>query len=131
QSRAGAEKYHSAMVPHAGTDADVWRSTVRLGAALRALAPARGSRIESEVALVFDYQAWWGAELDSHPTQHLDSMAEVLRYYRRLWLEGVSVDIVPAGADLSGYRAVLVPTLYLLDDDAADRIAEAARGGAS
>ncbi|MGC0251437.1 beta-galactosidase [Pseudactinotalea sp. Z1748] len=131
QSKAGAERYHSAMVPHAGTDSDVWRTTVRLGRALAALAPVRGSRVRSQVALVFDYQAWWGSELDSHPTQHLGYMAELLRYYRRLWLEGVSVDIVSPGADLGEYRAVLVPTLYLLDDDAADTIADAARSGAS
>ena len=30
-SRAGAEKWHSAMVPHAGTDSTLWHDVVRLG----------------------------------------------------------------------------------------------------
>src|SRR5699024_11666246 len=71
QSRAGAEKYHSAMVPHAGKDTDVWRGTVALGRALEALAPVHGSRVLSRVALVMDYPSWWTSELDSHPTQAL------------------------------------------------------------
>lgn len=131
QSAAGAEKYHSAMLPHAGRDTDVWRGTVELGRSLQALAPVRGSRVRSQVALVFDYPSWWGAELDSHPTQALRYPDEVLRWYRALWHRGVTVDIVPAGADLTGYVAVVVPTLYTVTDDDAARVTEAARAGAS
>ncbi len=131
QSAAGAEKYHSAMLPHAGTDTDVWRGTVALGQALQALAPVKGSRVRADVALVFDYPSWWGSELDSHPTQGLRYLDQVLAWYRQLWQRGVTVDVVPAGADLAGYRVVVVPTLYTVTDDAAERVAQAARGGAS
>ncbi|WP_298457452.1 beta-galactosidase [uncultured Cellulomonas sp.] len=131
QSAAGAEKYHSAMLPHAGTDTDVWRNTVALGDALRRLDPVKGSRVRADVALVFDYPAWWGAELDSHPTQDLRYADAVMAWYRQLWHRGVTVDVVPAGADLTGYRLVVVPTLYSVTDDAAERVAAAARSGAS
>lgn len=131
QSAAGAEKFHSAMVPHAGRDTDVWRRTVELGAALGALGPVRGSRVRADVALVFDYPAWWGAELDSHPTQALRYTDEVLAWYRALWRRNVTVDLVPAGADLTGYRVVVVPTLYCVTDDAAAAVARAAEAGAS
>ena len=131
QSAAGAEKFHSAMVPHAGRDSDVWRRTVELGAALSALGPVRGSRVRADVALVFDYPAWWGAELDSHPTQALRYTDEVLAWYRALWRRNVTVDLVPAGADLSGYRVVVVPTLYCVSDDDAAAVAGAAEAGAS
>ncbi len=131
QSAAGAEKFHSAMVPHAGTDTDVWRNTVALGQALRALAPVKGSRVRADVALVFDYPSWWAAELDSHPTQDLRYPDATMAWYRQLWRRGVTVDVVPAGADLTGYRVVVVPTLYTVTDDAAARVAAAAHGGAS
>ena len=39
---AGAEKFHSAMVPHAGTDSRVWREVTGLGADLGRLAPLAG-----------------------------------------------------------------------------------------
>ncbi|WP_341359794.1 beta-galactosidase [Georgenia sp. M64] len=131
QSAAGAEKFHSAMVPHAGRDTNVWRRTVELGAALGALGPVRGSRVRADVALVFDYPAWWGAELDSHPTQALRYTDEVLAWYRALWRRNVTVDLVPAGADLTGYRVVVIPTLYCVTDHAAAAVARAAEAGAS
>ncbi|RCK69590.1 beta-galactosidase [Desertihabitans brevis] len=131
QSVAGAEKYHSGMVPHTGTDSAVWRNTVELGRVLGELAPVRGSRVRASVALVFDYPSWWAVEADFHPTSALSYPEEVLRWYRALWRRGVTVDVVPAGADLTGYRAVVLPTLHSVSDADAAGVAEAVRGGAS
>ncbi|WP_120004537.1 beta-galactosidase [Nesterenkonia muleiensis] len=131
QAQAGAEKYHSAMVPHAGTDSEVWRTTVRLGEMLQQLAPVRGSRVSSPVALLFDYQAWWAAELDSHPVNELSYPDEVMRWYRALWKAGVTVDVVHPGTVLSGYRAVVVPCLYMVTDHDAAAIHAVAEQGAS
>src|SRR5699024_7046519 len=103
QSVAGAEKYHSAMVPHAGRESDVWRGTVALGRALEALAPLRGGRVLSRVAIVVDYPSWWAAELDSHPTADLSYPGELLRWYTALWDLAIGVDLVPVDADLTGY----------------------------
>ncbi|MFF2454325.1 beta-galactosidase [Isoptericola sp. NPDC058082] len=129
QSRAGAEKYHSAMVPHAGRDSDVWRDVVTLGRALRALGEVRGSRVRSRAAVVVDYPSWWGSELDSHPTQDLRYMDQVQAWYRALWRLGVTTDLVPPGADLDGYDLVVLPTTYVVTDaDAANVAAAAARG---
>jgi beta-galactosidase len=33
--------------------------------ALKRLGPVKGSRVESRVAIMFDYEAWWASELDS------------------------------------------------------------------
>ncbi|GAA1486691.1 beta-galactosidase [Brachybacterium fresconis] len=129
QSRAGAEKFHSAMLPHAGQESEVWRSTVALGRALEALAPVHGSRVLNRVAIVMDYPSWWGSELDSHPTQALRYNEELLRWYTALWDLGVGVDLVPTGTDVTGYDLVLAPTLYTVADEDAERLAEAARAG--
>lgn len=131
QSRAGAEKYHSAMVPHAGTDSDVWRDVVHLGRALRALGEVRGSRVRSRAALVVDWPSWWGAELDSHPTGDLRYMDQVQAWYAALWRRGVTVDLVAPHADLSGYDLVVLPTTYLVTDADAANVAAAAERGAT
>src|SRR5690606_41807783 len=44
------------MVPHAGTDSDIWRDVVALGADLRKLAGVRGARVTADVALVWDWE---------------------------------------------------------------------------
>lgn len=129
QSRAGAEKFHSGMVPHAGTESSVWRYTVELGRVLQALEPVRGSLVSSRVAVVFDYVNWWAVELDSHPTNELSYPELVLDWYRVLWNEGVQVDIVAPGADLAGYDLVLAPHLYLVDAAQADNLTGVARRG--
>jgi hypothetical protein len=131
QSAAGAEKFHSAMLPHAGTDTEVWRNTVTLGSALRALSEVEGSRVRAQAAIVFDYPAWWGTELDSHPSAAVTYPDRVLAHYRALWRRNITVDIVRPSADLSRYELVVVPALYLVTDDDAANIAQAAADGAS
>jgi len=115
-SAAGAEKYHSAMLPHAGTDSELWRSVVELGADLQRLAEVSGSTVDSSVAIIVDYENWWAAELDAHPSSLLAYRRTAEGWYRSLWDANIPVDIVPRGADLTGYRVVLAPMLYLVRD---------------
>ncbi|MEU5790728.1 beta-galactosidase [Micromonospora purpureochromogenes] len=128
-SRAGAEKFHSALVPHAGPDTKVFREVCRLGADLKALAEVRGSRVDAEVAILFDWEAWWGAELDSHPSADVTYADRLQALYGALWRAGVTTDVVHPSADLSGYKLVLVPTLYLVRDAEAEALRRYVDGG--
>ncbi|HET7476909.1 MAG TPA: beta-galactosidase [Dermatophilaceae bacterium] len=130
-SRAGAEKYHSALVPHAGTDSRVWREVVDLGQRLAGLAEVTGSTVQAAAAVVFDWPSWWGLELDSHPSADVTMLAEVRRWHRALWERGITCDFVAPGGDLGRYRLLLVPHLYLVTDDGAEAVAAAARQGAT
>ncbi|WP_458781069.1 beta-galactosidase [Arthrobacter sp. D3-16] len=131
QSFAGSEKFHSAMVPHGGRDTRVWREVVDLGAALKRLAPVQGSRVESRVAIVFDYEAWWASEIDSKPSQDVKYLDLLRAFHRSLFLRGIPVDMVHQSASLEGYDLVLVCTLYSVTDEAAANIAAAASAGAT
>ena len=102
------------------------RNTVTLGSALKALSEVEGSRVRAQAAIVFDYPAWWGTELDSHPSAAVTYPDRVLAHYRALWQRNITVDIVRPSADLSGYALVVVPTLYLVTDADAANIAKAA-----
>lgn len=70
-SRAGAEKFHSAMLPHGGTDTRVWRDVVGLGSDLRRLAAVAGSDVEADVAILWDWESWWALELEWRPSVEL------------------------------------------------------------
>lgn len=131
QSFAGSEKFHSAMVPHGGRDTRVWREVVELGAVLKRLAPVRGSRVESRVAIVFDYVAWWASEIDSKPSVDVKYLDLLRAFHRALFLRGIAVDLVHPSASLEGYDLVLVCTLYAVSDDNAATIAAAAAAGAT
>jgi beta-galactosidase len=125
----GAEKFHSGMLPHAGTDSRVWREVVGLGADLGRLAPVAGRPVPAEVALLLDWESWWALELDSHPSRL--RLVELLReFYRPLFEAGVNADFAHPESDLSAYGLVLVPALYLVSDAGADNVDRfAANGG--
>ena len=131
QSAAGAEKFHSAMLPHAGTDTDVWRNTVRLGSLLTTIGEVRGSRVDARAAILYDWPSTWAAQLDSHPTDRLDVRRLAVALHSALARRGVEVDVVPPTADLAGYDLILVPALYLVTEAAAADLAAAAQRGAS
>ncbi|MET8472849.1 beta-galactosidase [Streptomyces sp. NPDC006422] len=131
QSVAGAEKYHSAMVPHAGADSELFRSVVELGATLDALAPIAGSRREpARVAILFDWDSWWASEQDSHPTTRLDYHREALDWYSALLRLGVRADVVPARrTDLSAYDIVIAPVLHVVPQPLAKELTRYVEGG--
>jgi len=130
-SRGGAEKFHSAMVPHAGVETKVWREVCELGRDLRALAEVRGSRVRADVAIVLDWPSWWAVEQAAQPSVDIRVMTQVRAWYSAMWGRGVTCDFVPVGADLSGYRVVLVPNLYLADAAAVENLSGFASGGGS
>nr|WP_211116870.1 beta-galactosidase [Glycomyces buryatensis] len=117
-SRAGAEKFHSAMLPHGGTDTQVWRDVVSLGGELKRLAPVVGSNVESDVAILWDWESWWALELEWRPSEDLRFRERVEAYYASLWKQHVTVDFAHPESDLSGYRLVVAPSSYLLSEAA-------------
>jgi beta-galactosidase len=122
QSRAGAEKFHSALLPHAGTDTKVWREVCALGADLKRIGEVAGSVVRHDVAMVFDWESQWAAELDSHPTSDLSYLDRPHAHYRAFWDKGIGVDFVSPNTDLSGYSLLVVPTLYLTSAETAERV---------
>ena len=130
QSAAGAEKYHSAMLPHAGTDSEIFRSVAAFGARLGSLAAVAGTtRTRAEAAIVFDWTSWWAAELDSHPTDRLAYRQEALDWYTTFLDLGVRADVVPLGAPLEEYRVVVAPVLHVVPAALAARLTAYAEAG--
>ena len=112
-SKAGAEKWHSGLVPHAGTDTKIWRDVMELSRILQATPDVLGSGVPADVAILMDWDSWWSSELDAHPTIELDFAKILLEWYSALWHSHITVDFVEPTSDLSGYKAVLAPQLYM------------------
>ncbi|MFE4920418.1 beta-galactosidase [Streptomyces sp. NPDC056661] len=130
QSAAGAEKYHSAMLPHAGPDSDAFRAVTDLGQTLKTLAPVAGSERETaRVGIVFDWESWWASEQDSHPTSLLDYRKEALDWYSALLTLGVRADVVTAQADLNRYQLLIAPVLHVVPAALAKELTRYAENG--
>lgn len=129
-SRKGAEKFHSAMLPHAGTSSRVWREVVDLGAKLGTLSDIRSSRVRADVAILWDFESMWAQDLEWRPSTDVSHNERIRAFYERLWRDGITVDFALPGQDLSGYRLVIAPAQYLLtESDAANLNSWVADGG--
>lgn len=128
-SRFGVEKFHSAMLPHAGTNTRIWREVTALGAQLKQLSAVKGSTVRSRVAILWDVESFWAQDFEWRPSDELDHRERIEAFYTVLWNQGVAVDFAHPGADLSGYDIVLAPALYLIGDAAAANLNSYVSGG--
>lgn len=132
QSKAGAEKFHSAMVPHTGEDSAVFRDVCELGADLNALADngLLGTKLaKSKVAVVFDYESEWASEHTATPTQRVHHVDEPLQWFRALADHGVTADVVPVSSNWDDYEMVVLPSVYLLSEETTRRVRDYVVGG--
>ena len=133
QSKAGAEKFHSAMVPHAGEDSAVFRDVCELGADLNTLADngLLGTKLaKSKVAVVFDYESEWASEHTATPTQKVHHVDEPLQWFRALADHGVTADVVPVSSNWDEYEVVVLPSVYILSEETTRRVRDyVANGG--
>ena len=129
-SKAGAEKFHSALVQHVPPQhSRVFAEVNALGAELKKLRPLAGSLVRNRVAIAFDWHAWWAVELESKPGR-IDYAAWAQALHRWFYTNNIGVDFVHPDSDLASYRLVVAPALYLLTKkSAANLTAFTARGG--
>ncbi|GIH89598.1 beta-galactosidase [Planobispora siamensis] len=128
-SRGGAELWHGGMVPHAGPDSRIFREIRDLGNLLPALAEACRDPVEAPAAILWDTEAGWALQSPGFPSTGIGYLEAVRQAHRVLYRHGVTADFVHPSADLSGYELVIVPSLYLISEDAADNLRRYADGG--
>jgi beta-galactosidase len=131
QSRQGAEKFHSGMVGHAGPEGRTFQEVKRLGADLARIADqVSGTRITADVAILLDWHSWWAGDHEGRLSTRVDLPGVLTAWHRALWEAHLTADFAHPRDDLSGYRLVVAPQLYLLTDSAlANLLAYAGRGG--
>lgn len=103
QSLGGCERFHGAVIAHDGTEESrVFKETAALGEELDRIGRRiMGSRIESRVAIMFDWQSYWSLEGCVGPTTGFNYPNEVHRFYRALWRRNVPVDMIASTTPLA------------------------------
>ena len=132
QSQAGAEQFHSAVVPHEGSEhGRIFQQAAQVGAELKQLSPdVVGSRIPAQAAILMDWQNWWAVEYQPGPSNRLNYWEQIKTYYHPLHSLNIAVDIISPDSNLSNYQLVIAPLLYMLRPGVAKNIEQfVARGG--
>ncbi|MDN3443080.1 beta-galactosidase [Microbacterium sp. APC 3901] len=131
-SASGAEQFHSAMVPHAGSDSRQWREVVELGRRLAQLDELTGSLGErSEVAILVDDVSLWAWHAGQKPLHDHPIHEDARQWFDVLSARGFGPDVVPPTSDLTGRSLIVVPSLYLVTDATVAAIEAVVRSGST
>ena len=130
-SRGAEEKFHGAVVGHDGRqDARAFTETVQVGEKLESLSEITAVQREKQALIIHDWQNKWALEGSCGPRNAgLGYWDELKRHYNALARAGIAVEFGDETADLTGYRLVVVPMLYLLTDDFAKKLCDFAQNG--
>lgn len=118
RSAGACEKFHGAVIEHAGTDdTRVFREVRRLGLELERLsAVTPGSVNEAETGIIFDWDNYWALEYTSGPSVDLTYVKHIHQYYTYFYERNIPVNLIPFDADFSRYKVVVAPVLYMIKE---------------
>jgi beta-galactosidase len=124
QSRGSCEKYHGAIVSHAGHEhTRVFREVARLGEDLERLSSVAGTSVRPEVAVILDWENGWAIdEMKGPRNTHKDYYGRCIAHYAPFWRRGIPVDVIDSEQSFDSYRLLVAPMLHMLKPGVADRI---------
>lgn len=131
RSIGACEKYHGAVIDHAGHEhTRVFRELRALGKELKQIGDATlGSRTPAKVAIVVDWDNWWALEYSAGPSCDLRYLDEVQRYYEAFYEQNIPVDIVSVEDSLESYSLVVAPVLYMVKSGYAQKLEQFVKNG--
>ena len=124
KSRGSSEKFHGAVVGHDGSPENrVFRSVRTTGQLLEQLDEIAGTVTEAKAAVIFDWENMWALDnCQGYSNEGKKYFETCYAYHREFWKRGIDCDVVSPKADLSGYKLVVAPMLYLTDEKTVDNL---------
>ncbi|MGL4736284.1 MAG: beta-galactosidase [Cellulosilyticaceae bacterium] len=124
KSRGSSEKFHGAVVDHCGHEhTRVFRDVAQVGDLLEQLDDVVGTSIQTEVAVIYDWENYWAIEDAQGPrVEKKDYYETVQAHYRAFWQQSIPVDVVNMDCDLSKYKVVVTPMLYMVREGVGERL---------
>ena len=116
KSRGASEKFHGAVIDHYGKeDTRVFKEVSELGKRLEELKPIATSKVNAQVAMLYDWENKWALEDAQGPRNIGMHYKETIQdHYKAFWRLGIPVDFVDMSCDLTGYKVFVAPMMYML-----------------
>ncbi len=127
--RFGTEQFWHGVINHDGLPRRRYEEVQRTGSELKRLAPLlEGTVVKNEVAFLYSYDQLWA--LDIQPNNPRLNYTDVVKeYYTCLHERNIGVDFVNHDDDLSQYKLLIAPLLYMVYPDLAARLARFVEDG--
>ncbi|MBN1316331.1 MAG: beta-galactosidase [Anaerolineales bacterium] len=109
------EQLHSGLLRHDGSHGVGYTDLMDMLEEYDLMRRVAVHPLKAQIALLMDYRDLWAIQLQPH---HLDFsyLRHLFVFYRALKRLGLETDIVSPTADLSRYKIIIAPTLFLGDD---------------
>jgi len=129
--RGGSEQFHGSVLPPDGSaDTRAFREVTEVSSALEKLQPACGSVTRNQIALVYDWPNRWALDYAWMAHRGNQKYEDTVRaHHTALVSAGYGVDMIDQLCDLTPYKAVIAPMVYLLRDGFAERLTRFAENG--
>ena len=125
----GTEQHWQGILDHDGLPRRRYREIALFGREIGEVSPALDeSAPGNQVAILNSYEQNWALQIQPQ-AEGLGWWEQVRRFYDSLSRLGVPADLAPIEADLETYRLIIVPSWYLLTEEAARRLTVYVQGG--
>ena len=124
RSIGACEKYHGAVIEHVGHEhTRVFRECAELGRELESLgSELLDARSAAQIGIIYDWENRWALDLSSGPSVALKYVDEVHKYYDALYQQNIEADMIGVEEDLSRYKIVIAPVLYMVKPGFAEKV---------
>ncbi|MCS7463505.1 beta-galactosidase [Paenibacillus doosanensis] len=130
QQRAGCEQPHGSVISAWGKPTIGYQSVLEVEEARKRIEPIIVSSRPAQAEVAVTYSDRAKAFLKTEPHRKLNHRALVTSFYERILSMGIHRDLIPEGADLSGYKLLMTPFIHYLSPDYVQRArAFAEQGG--
>lgn len=128
---AGFEKFHGAMISHAGhLDTRIARELKALSADLGKLPlDLLGQTVKAEAAVIHDWDEKLGVEIPCSIQKGIDYTEEVRYYYSYFNRKNIPVDVISLDQDFSRYRLIVAPMLCMIREEYAKALEKFVENG--
>ncbi|AWB43770.1 beta-galactosidase [Paenibacillus sp. CAA11] len=131
KGRGASEKFHGAVVDHSGHEhTRVFREVAEVGKILEQLGEIRGTSVEPEVALIYDWENGWAMDdAQALKPREKNYIATCQAHYKSFWKRGIPVDVIDMDRDFSSYKLIVAPMLYMVRPGVAERLEQFVQQG--
>ncbi|MGO4269694.1 beta-galactosidase [Paenibacillus sp. TAF58] len=127
----GAEQFWHGLIDHSNVPGRRFEEYSKLCEEVNRLSPLlTGSEVHGEAAILHSHDQYNALQIQPQ-AEGMDYFDNLKLYHRALTKLGVQTDVVNTTADLSGYRLIVAPSLYLLDERMAGHLEDCVRSGAT
>lgn len=131
KSRGSSEKFHGAVVDHAGHEhTRVFRDVAELGQTLADISEVTGTSTPAETAILFDWDNRWAVK-DAQGPRNMGIHYEetVMAHHRAFWEQGVPTDVIGSEDDFQPYKVIVAPMLYLCREETGRKLEKFVENG--